>query len=44
MGQLVKSRETEDLVLGVYFSQNPEAILFLNVHILTLVNSPCLLV
>lgn len=24
MGQLVKSRETEDLVLGVYFSQNPE--------------------
>lgn len=40
VGQLVKSRETEDLVPGVYFSQHPEAILFLNVHLLTSMNSP----
>lgn len=40
VGQLVKSRETEDLVLGVYFSQHLEAILFLNVHLLTSMNSP----
>ena len=40
VGQLVKSREIEYLVLGVYFSQHPEAILFLNVHVLTWMNSP----
>ena len=40
VGQLVKSREIEDLVLGVYLSQHPEAILFLNVHVLTWMNSP----
>ena len=40
VGQLVKSREIEDLVRGVYFSQHQEAILFLNVHVLTWMNSP----